>query len=283
MGIKIYKPTSPGRRISSVDDFADITSTTPLKKLTIAKKRKAGRNSSGKITTRHRGGGAKRRIRIIDYKQNRFDLSAKVETIEYDPNRNARIALLLYKSGERVYIVATDGLKVGDEILSSQSEIELKSGNRLPIKFIPSGMFVHSVEMIPGKGAELARGAGTSIKVLGTEGKYTQIKLPSSEVRKVSAECLVTIGTVSNPDYKNIRWGKAGRLRHRGFRPSVRGKAMNPCDHPHGGGEARNSIGLKAPKTPWGKPALGVKTRKRKSRTSRMIVSRRVNKNKKDK
>lgn len=277
MGIKKYKPTSPGRRISNVDDFEDITQNTPLKNLTMAKKRKAGRNSSGKITIRHRGGGAKRRIRLIDFKQDKFDIPAKVETIEYDPNRNSRIALVLYKDGERRYIVATDGLKVGDTVISSQKEIEVKSGNRMPIKFIPSGMFVHSVELTPGKGGELGRGAGTSIKVLGTEGKKAQIKLPSSEVRLIPMDCLVTVGVVGNADYKNIRWGKAGRLRHRGFRPSVRGKAMNPCDHPHGGGEARNSIGLKGPKTPWGKYALGVKTRKSR-KSNKMIVSRRKKK-----
>lgn len=275
MGIKRYKPTSPGRRISSVDDFSDITATSPLKKLTVAKKRKAGRNSSGKITVRHRGGGAKRRIRLIDFKQDKFEIPAKIETIEYDPNRNSRIARVLYKDGERRYIIATDGLKVDDVIISSKKDIEIKNGNRLPIEFIPTGMFVHNVELLPDKGGELGRGAGTSIKVLGTEGKHTHIKLPSSEVRMISKECLATVGVVSNADYKNIRWGKAGRLRHRGFRSAVRGKAMNPCDHPHGGGEGNVSIGLKGPKTPWGKYALGVKTRKKKKASSKMIVSRR--------
>lgn len=278
MGIKRYKPTSPGRRLSSVDDFSDITAASPLKRLTIAKKRRAGRNSSGKITIRHRGGGAKRRIRLIDFKQNKFDIPAKVEAIEYDPNRNARIARLLYKNGERSYIIATDGLKVNDIIISSKKDIEIKNGNRMPIEFIPTGMFVHNVELIAGKGGELGRGAGTSIKVLGTEGKYTHIKLPSSEVRMIPKECLATVGVVSNLDHKNIRWGKAGRLRHRGFRPSVRGKAMNPCDHPHGGGEGNTPIGLKGPKTPWGKRALGVKTRKKKKASSKMIVARRKNK-----
>jgi large subunit ribosomal protein L2 len=275
MGIKRHKPTSPGRRISSVDDFKDITATFPVKKLTVAKKRKSGRNSSGKITIRHRGGGAKRRIRLVDFKQDKFDMPAKVETIEYDPNRNARIACLLYKDGERRYIIATQGVKVGDIVISAKKDIEIKPGNRMSIKFIPTGMFVHSVELIPGKGAELGRGAGTSIKVLGTEGKQTHIKMPSGEIRMISKECLATVGAVSNPDYKNIRWGKAGRLRHRGFRSSVRGKAMNPCDHPHGGGEGNVSIGLKGPKTPWGKRALGVKTRKKKKASSKMIVSRR--------
>lgn len=281
MGIKRYKPTSPGRRLSNVDDFSDITATSPLKKLTIAKKRKAGRNSSGKITIRHRGGGAKRRIRLIDFKQDKFNIPARIETIEYDPNRNARIAMALYKDGERRYIIATDGLKVNDVVVSSKKDIEIKPGNRMPVEFIPTGMFVHNVELFPGKGGELGRGAGTSIKVLGTEGKQTQIKLPSSEIRMIPKECLATVGVVSNLDHKNIRWGKAGRLRYRGFRPSVRGKAMNPCDHPHGGGEGNTSIGLKGPKTPWGKCALGVKTRKKKKASSKMIISRRKNKRKK--
>lgn len=278
MGIKIYKPTSPGRRFSSVDDFSDITATSPFKKLTIAKKRKAGRNFSGKITVRHRGGGAKRRIRLVDFKQDKFNIPARIETIEYDPNRNARIARVLYKDGERRYIIAADGLKVNDIIISAKKDIEIKVGNRMPIELIPTGMFVHNVELISGKGGELGRGAGTSIKVLGTEGKYAQIRLPSSEIRMIPKECLATVGVVSNLDYKNIRWGKAGRLRYRGFRSAVRGKAMNPCDHPHGGGEGNVSIGLKGPKTPWGKYALGVKTRKRKKASSRMIIARRISK-----
>jgi large subunit ribosomal protein L2 len=278
MGVKKYKPTSPGRRISSVDDFSDITAKKPLKKLTVAKKRKAGKNSSGKITVRHRGGGAKRRIRLIDFKQDKFDIPAKIEAIEYDPNRNARIARLLYKDGERRYIIAVDGIKVGDKILCSKKEIEIKKGNRMPIEFIPAGMFVNNVEIVPGKGGELARGAGAGIKVLGSEGKYAQIKLPSSEVRMIPRECLATVGIVSNPEYKNIRWGKAGRLRHRGFRPAVRGKAMNPADHPHGGGEGGAPIGLKGPKTPWGKYALGVKTRKKTKSSNKMIVKRRKTK-----
>lgn len=275
MGIKKYKPTSPGRRFSSVDDFADLTESKPFKKLTIKKTATAGRNFSGKITIRHRSGGVKKRIRLIDFKQDKFDVPAKVETIEYDPNRNSRIALLLYRDGERRYIVATNGLKVGDEVVCSKNEIEIKDGNRLPVKFLPAGLFVNNVELTPGKGGELGRGAGTSVKILGTEGLHTQIKLPSSEVRIIPSNCLATVGVVSNPDYKNIRWGKAGRSHYLGIRPTVRGKAMNPRDHPHGGGEGNVSIGLKGPKTKWGKKALGVKTRKRKNRSNNMILSRR--------
>lgn len=281
MGIKIYKPTTAGRRNSSVQDFSDITKKRPEKSLTMIKKRSGGRNNQGKITIRHRGGGAKRFIRIIDFKQNRFDEHAKVSAIEYDPNRGARLALIEYKDGKKSYIIAPIGLKVGDKILSSRKkEVEIKNGNRMILKYIPQGVSVFNIEVIPGKGAQIARGAGTSVKVMGSEGKYAQLKMPSGEIRLVSKECMATIGQASNPDYRLIRWGKAGRMRHKGIKPTVRGKVMNPCDHPHGGGEARNPIGLKHPKTPWGKPALGVKTRNRKKASGKLIIQRRKKKRK---
>ena len=275
MPVKVYKPTTPGRRKSSVDACLDVTVKKPYKKLLSCQKKKAGRNNQGKITVRHRGGGAKRKYRIIDFKQNRFDIPAKVETIEYDPNRNSRVALVCYNDGERRYIVATDKLKVGDIIISSKGKIEIKDGNRTSLENIPSGVLLHNIELLPGKGGVLVRSAGQSAQLMGVEGKYAQLKLPSKEIRKVPKGCMATIGMVSNPDYRLIRWGKAGRTRHLGIRPTVRGKAMNPVDHPHGGGEGRNPIGLKAPKTPWGKKALGVKTRKSKKYSDKLIVKRR--------
>ena len=256
MPVRRYKPTTPGRRLSSVDTFEDITAKKPLKKLTKTRKRSGGR-TKGKITVRHRGGGAKRRIRIIDFKRTKFDIPAKVATIEYDPNRGARVALLHYADGEKSYILAPVDLKVGDTIVSSMKR--------------QATLTLHNIELKPGKGGQLARGAGSSVQLMAVEGKYATLKLPSSEVRMVLKTCMATIGQSSNPDYRLIRWGKAGRTRHRGIRPTVRGKAMNPVDHPHGGGEAANSIGLKNPKTPKGKPALGVRTR-RKRASDKMIV-----------
>lgn len=275
MAIKIYKPTSPAKRHSSVQDFSDITKTTPEKNLTMIKKRSGGRNFQGKITIRHRGGGAKRFIRMIDFKQDRFDIEARVKAIEYDPNRGSRLALVEYPDGEKRYIIAAKDTQVGEAVLSSQKKIEIKAGNRMPLEFIPVGYSVFNVELTPGNGGQMARGAGTMIQVQAIEGKYAQLKMPSGEIRLVPKECLATIGQSSNPDYNLIRWGKAGRIRHQGIKPTVAGKAMNPNDHPHGGGEGHNPIGLKHPKTPWGKPAIGVKTRK-EGRSDKLIIKRRA-------
>lgn len=274
MGVKKYNPTTAGRRISSVDDFADVTKTSPEKKLTINRKQHAGRANSGKITVRHRGGGARRRIRLVDFKCDKFDVPATVAAIEYDPNRGARLALLHYKDGEKRYIVAPSGLSVGAIVVSSQNRGEIQTGNRFKLEHIPVGMEVYNVELRPGKGGQVVRGAGAFAQLMAVEGPYATLRLPSGEVRMVPKECMATLGHASNPDRRLIRWGKAGRTRHRGWRPTVRGKAMNPVDHPHGGGEARNSIGLKHPKTPTGKPALGVKTR-RKNASTRLIIQRR--------
>lgn len=274
MPIKVYKPTSPGRRKSSVDTFDDITKFEPEKKLIIIRKNKAGR-SGGKITVRHRGGGVKRFIRIVDFRQDKFDLPAKVIAIEYDPNRGARIALVQYPDGEKRYILAPLGLKIGNEVISSRSKIEFKLGNRMPLKYIPIGTMVCNVELRPNLGGKLARGAGLGVQLMAVENDYAQLKLPSGEIRLVSKDCAATIGQVSTPDRRLIRWGKAGRMRSRGIKPTVRGKAMNPVDHPHGGGEGVSPIGLKFPKTPWGKHALGVKTRKSKKWSDKFILKRR--------
>jgi large subunit ribosomal protein L2 len=279
MAIKKYKPTSAGRRISSVDAFADVTKMEPERSLIITKKRRAGRNNLGHITVRHRGGGAKRYIRVVDFKQDKYDVPAKVAAIEYDPNRGARLALLHYKDGEKRYIVAAQNVKVGDELMSSKELIEIRDGNRMPLEKIPVGMSIHNLEMAPGAKGTMVRGAGLSAQFVALDGDMAQIKLPSGEVRLFSKDCMASIGTVSNPDHRLIRWGKAGRTRHLGIRPTVRGKVMNPVDHPHGGGEGRNPIGHKHPKTPWGKPALGVKTRKKKKASTKLIISRRPKKN----
>jgi len=279
MGIKKVKANTPGRREASFDDFKDITSTTPEKRLLISKKRQGGRNVQGKITIRHRGGGAKRYIRIIDFKRDKFNIPATVKTIEYDPNRGARIALLAYADGAKRYIIAPLDLQVNDKIVSSQEQVEIKTGNALPVKFIPAGIAINCVELEPGRGAKLARSAGNIISVMGVEGKYAQLKLPSGEIRLVKKDCLCTVGQVSNPDHRHLSLGKAGRSRHLGIRPTVRGTAMNPVDHPHGGGEGNQPIGLKAPKTKWGKLALGVKTR-RKHSSDRLIIKRRGHKRK---
>jgi len=241
--------------------------------LTIHKKKFAGR-SNGKITVRHQGGGAKQRIRLVDAKRDKFEIPAKVATIEYDPNRGARIALLFYKDGEKRYIVAPIGLKVGDTVVSSKQKGEIQTGNRFALEHIPVGIQLYDIELQPGKGAQLVRGAGATAQLMAVEGPYATIKLPSGEIRMVLKTCMATVGQTSNPDRRLIRWGKAGRTRHRGIRPTVRGKAMNPVVHPHGGGEARNSIGLKHPKTPSGKPALGVKTRRKKA-SDKLIIQRR--------
>lgn len=274
MGIKKVKANTPGRREATFDDFKDITKKTPEKNLIVIKKKRGGRNSQGKITVRHRGGGTKRFIRLIDFKRDKFDIPATVAAIEYDPNRGARLALLNYADGEKRYIIAPVDMKVGDQVMSSKNLIEIKTGNALPLQFIPAGMAVSAVELEPGSGAKIARGAGNLVYVMGVEGKYAQVKMPSGEIRKIKKECLCTVGQASNPDKRHISLGKAGRMRYLGFRPTVRGTAMNPVDHPHGGGEGKQSIGLRHPKTPWGKPALGVKTR-RKHSSDKLIVKRR--------
>lgn len=275
MPIRVYKPTSAGRRHSSVQSFADVTTTSPYRPLLRAQKQQAGRGFGGKITVRHRGGGAKRHIRVIDWKMDKINIPAKVQTIEYDPNRGARIALLAYADGEKRYVLASAGLTVGMTVVCSKERGEPSIGNRFPLEKIPVGMNVHNVELEPGRGAKIIRSAGGSAALMAVEGDYATLKLPSGEVRMVRKNCMATIGEVSNPDWSLVRWGKAGRTRHRSIRPTVRGKAMNPVDHPHGGGEARNSIGLKYAKTPTGKHAHGVRTRKAKRPSNVFIVRRR--------
>jgi len=274
MGIKKVKANTPGRREATFDDFADLTKFQPEKNLIVIKKKRGGRNSSGKITVRHQGGGAKRYVRIVDFKRDKFNIPATIAAIEYDPARGARLALLHYADGEKRYIIAPENLKVGDKVMSSRELIEIKAGNTLALQFIPAGVAVNCVETEVGSGAKIARGAGNVVFVMGVEGKYAQIKMPSGEIRLVKKECLCTIGRVSNADHRHISLGKAGRSRNMGIRPTVRGTAMNPVDHPHGGGEGKQSIGLRHPKTMWGKPALGVKTR-RKHSSDRLIIKRR--------
>jgi large subunit ribosomal protein L2 len=275
MAIKVYKPTTPARRKTSIVSSSDITKTKPEKNLTIAKKRSAGRNSSGKITVRHRGGGAKRRIRLVDFKRVRFGDKAGVVAIEYDPGRTSRIALIQYEDGALSYILSANGLKVGDKVVSDEKKVAIEKGNRMPLEFIPSGIAVYNIEINPGRGGVMVRSAGSSAMIQAVEGKFAQLKMPSGEIRLVKKECMATVGQVSNPDHRLVRIGKAGRKRHMGIRPTVRGKAMNPCDHPHGGGEGRHPIGMKYPKTKWGKHALGVKTRKKNKWSNKMIIKRR--------
>jgi large subunit ribosomal protein L2 len=273
MAIKMYKPTSPGRRGMSVSTFEEITRTTPEKSLLRPLRENAGRNNQGRVTVRHQGGGHKRMYRLIDFKRNKHGIPARVDSIEYDPNRSARIALLVYADGEKRYILAPLGLKVGAQLMSGP-EAEVRVGNALPVKNIPLGTVVHNVELQPGKGGQMARSAGTGAQVMAKEGDMAQLRLPSGEVRRVSVNCLATIGQVGNSDHANLNLGKAGRKRWMGIRPTVRGSAMDPSSHPHGGGEGRSPIGLPGPKTPWGKPAMGYKTRKNK-RTDKLIVRRR--------
>lgn len=275
MGIKLHKPVTPGRRNSSGQDFSDITKRDPSKGLTTWIRRKAGRNNQGKITTRHQGAGVKRLYRLVDFVMKKYDVPAKVETIEYDPYRSARIALLSYPDNTKAYMLAPDGLKVGETITSYSAEGEIKNGNRLMLKHIPVGQTVFNVELTPGKGGEVVRSAGGMATIMAKEGTMVQLKMPSGEIRNFLEVCHASIGQVSNPDWRNVRWGKAGRSRLRGIRPGVRGKAQNPIDHPHGGGEGNQPIGLKHPKTPWGKPALGVKTRQDHKRSDSFIVRRR--------
>jgi large subunit ribosomal protein L2 len=272
MPIRQYRPTSPGRRGMSVSTFEEITKTKPEKSLTVRLKKHAGRNNQGKITTRHRGGGAKRAYRIIDFKRNKLGVPAKVAAIEYDPNRSARIALLHYVDGEKRYIIAPVGLKVGDRV-EAGPDADIRVGNALPLKNIPAGTVVHNIELQRGRGGQLARSAGNGAQLMAKEGDYAQLRLPSGEQRRVHILCMATIGQVGNVDHENRSLGKAGRSRHLGRRPSVRGSVMNPRDHPHGGGEGRAPIGGQ-PQTPWGKPAMGFKTRRNK-RTDKFIVRRR--------
>ncbi len=276
MPVKIYKPTSPGRRGMTGYSFDEITRSTPEKSLLIEKRGKSGRNHIGHVTVRHRGGGHKRMIRIIDFKRDKLGIPAKVSTIEYDPGRTARIALLVYADGEKRYIVAPLNLKVGDQVMSGP-DAPLREGNTLPLKNIPVGTVIHNIELQPGRGAQMARSAGVSAQLIGREAPYAQIRLPSGEMRMVREECMATLGQVGNTDHSNIKIGKAGRNRWKGWRPTVRGSAMDPASHPHGGGEGRSPIGMPGPKTPWGKPALGKKTRNNK-RTDQFIIRRRAKK-----
>ncbi len=277
MAIKHYKPTTNGRRGMSTLANEEITTSTPTKSLLASKSKTGGRNNQGKMTVRHIGGGAKRKYRVIDYKRNKVGVTGRVATIEYDPNRNANIALINYKDGEKRYIIAPNGLKVG-MIIENGESADIKVGNALPLKNIPVGTMVHCIELQPGKGAEMCRSAGAGAQILGREGKYVMLRLQSGETRLVLGTCVATIGVVGNEDYKLVNLGKAGRKRHMGIRPTNRGSVMNPNDHPHGGGEGRAPIGRKNPMTPWGKPALGVKTRKSKKKSEKLIVSRKAKK-----
>ena len=273
MAIKNYKPTTPGRRKMSALVNEEITTSTPEKSLTVTKKKNSGRNNQGRITVRHQGGGVKRKYRIIDFKRNKLNVPGSVVSIEYDPNRTANIALICYVDGEKRYIIAPKGLTVGEKIVSGEN-VDIKVGNALPIANIPVGTMIHNIELRPGKGGELARSAGASAQILGREDNYVMIRLSSGEQRKVLGTCMATVGEVGNEDSSLVKVGKAGRKRHMGIRPTVRGSVMNPNDHPHGGGEGRAPVGRKAPMTPWGKPALGLKTRKKKQ-SDKFIVRRR--------
>lgn len=276
MGIKIYKPTSPGRRGMSVSTFEEITREKPDRSLLQPLRKSAGRNAYGRVTVRHRGGGHKRMYRVIDFRRDKDDVAARVESIEYDPNRSARIALLMYADGERRYIIAPIGLLVGQTVVSGASA-DVRPGNTLPIANIPLGTMIHNIELYPGRGGQLVRSAGAAAQLLAKEGDYAQVRLPSGEMRLVAQVCRATIGQVGNTDHSNITMGKAGRKRWLGRKPHVRGTAMTPRDHPHGGGEGRSPVGMPGPKTPWGKPTLGYKTRRNK-RTDSMIVRRRSKK-----
>ena len=273
MAIRVYKPTSPARRFMSVLTYEELTKKAPERSLTEYLKKNAGRNNQGKITVRHQGGGNKVKYRIIDFKRNKDNIPAKVTAIEYDPNRSAFIALVCYADGEKRYILAPLGLKVGDAVVSGESA-DIKPGNCLPMANIPVGTLIHNLEIKAGRGGQLVRSAGNAAQLMSKEGGYALVRLPSGEMRKLALNCRATIGAVGNADHENVRIGKAGRKRHMGIRPSVRGVVMNPCDHPHGGGEGKSPVGLPAPVTPWGKPALGLKTRKHKKYSNKMIVKR---------
>jgi large subunit ribosomal protein L2 len=274
MSIKVYKPTTNARRNMSVVDYSELSKVAPERSLLVPLKKSAGRNSYGRITVRHRGGGNRRKYRIIDFKRDKVDMPATVLTIEYDPNRSAHIALVQYTDGEKRYIIAPVGLKVGDTILSG-TKADIKPGNALPLANIPTGTFIHNVELNPGRGGQLARAAGNAAQLMAKEGTKALLRLPSGELRYVPVNCIATVGQVGNVEHENVNIGTAGRSRHLGIRPTVRGSAMNPCDHPHGGGEGKAPIGLPSPVTPWGKPTLGYKTRAKKNRSDNMIVRRR--------
>ena len=274
MAIKFYKPTTPGRRNMTTMDYSELSKVAPERSLLEPIKKNAGRNSYGRITVRHRGGGHRRKYRVIDFKRERFGIPATVQTLEYDPNRSAFIALVQYEDGEKRYIIAPQDLKVGDKIVSGP-EADIKPGNALPLINIPVGTFLHNIELYPGKGAQLARSAGNTAQLMAKENGMALLRLPSGELRNVPATCMATVGVVSNPEHANVNYGKAGRKRHMGWRPTVRGSVMNPCDHPHGGGEGKSPIGRPGPVTPWGKPALGYKTRQKNKRTDKYIVKRR--------
>ena len=274
MAIKSFKPTTPSRRQMTVTDYSSLSKVAPERSLLESLKTGSGRNSYGRITVRHRGGANRRKYRIIDFKRDKANVPATVLTLEYDPNRSAHIALLQYEDGEKRYIIAPNGLKVGDTVVSG-ADADIKPGNALPLANIPVGTFIHNVELYPGKGAQLARAAGIMAQLMAKEGDYALIRLPSGELRNVPIECMATIGQVGNIDHENVTIGKAGRKRHMGIRPTVRGSVMNPCDHPHGGGEGRAPIGRPGPVTPWGKPALGYKTRSKHNRSDKFIVKRR--------
>ncbi|PSF39385.1 50S ribosomal protein L2 [Aphanothece hegewaldii CCALA 016] len=276
MGIRTYRPITPGTRQASVADFAEITKDKPEKSLTGHKHNRTGRNNRGIVTSRHRGGGHKRLYREIDFRRDKRDIPAKVAAIEYDPNRNARIALLFYQDGEKRYILAPANIKIGTTVIAGNNDIPFEIGNAMPLGMIPLGTEVHNVELVAGKGGQMVRAAGASAQVVAKEGNYVTLRLPSKEVRMVRKECYATLGKVGNVDDRNLTLGKAGRTRHLGKRPHVRGSVMNPVDHPHGGGEGRAPIGRSGPRTPWGKPALGMKTRNKKKRSSSLIVRRRT-------
>ena len=274
MAIKFYKPTTPGRRNMTTMDYSGLSKVAPERSLLEPIKKNAGRNSYGRITVRHRGGGNRRKYRVIDFKRESFGISSTVQTLEYDPNRTSFIALVQYEDGEKRYIIAPQDLKVGDKIVSGP-EADIKPGNALPLINIPVGTFLHNIELYPGKGAQLARSAGNTAQLMAKENGMALLRLPSGELRNVPATCMATVGVVSNPEHANVNYGKAGRKRHMGWRPTVRGSVMNPCDHPHGGGEGKSPIGRPGPVTPWGKPALGYKTRQKNKRTDKYIVKRR--------
>lgn len=277
MAIKTYKPTTPARRNMSVVDYSSLSKVAPEKSLLEPLNKNSGRNSYGRITVRHRGGGNRRKYRVIDFKRNKFGVSAEVKSIEYDPNRSAHIALIQYEDGVKSYIIAPVGLKVGSTVVAGP-DADIVAGNALPLRNIPVGTVVHNIELYPGKGAQLARSAGNSAQLMALEGPYALLRLPSGELRNVPKECMATIGTVGNEEHSNVKIGKAGRKRNMGWRPTVRGSVMNPNDHPHGGGEGKSPIGRPGPCTPWGKPALGYKTRNKKKKSNKMIVRRRNDK-----
>ena len=274
MAIKFYNPTTPRRRDMSTIDYSGLSKVAPERSLLEPMKKHSGRNSYGRITVRHRGGGNRTKYRVIDFKRGKVGVSAEVKSIEYDPNRSAHIALVQYEDGEKRYIVAPYGLKVGDKVVSGP-EADIIAGNALPLANIPVGTFIHNIELYPGKGAQLARSAGVMAQLMAKENKYALIRLPSGELRNIPSECYAVVGQVSHIDHANVSYGKAGRVRHMGWRPTVRGSVMNPCDHPHGGGEGKSPIGRPGPVTPWGKPALGYKTRNKHQRSDKFIVRRR--------